>query len=231
MALPATPSGALGSLLFHKARLFLRGLSFRRREPGETTSADLARIDVCWAAATGLSVVDFIRAESFQAQGLLLALRAGEPVRIARALAPEAAHSASAGGRSARRTARLLRLAELLASDIGQPHAQGMVNLAAGTAAYLEGRWNDARALCDRAEQTFRDRCTGVFWERATAHSFALWSLAYQGEIAEIRRRWPVLMKEAEERGDRYFVMNLGTYVMSVIRLAADDGEGAPGSP
>jgi len=227
MSLPATPSGALCSLLFHQARLRLRGLSFRRRDPSEIASADLARIDVCWAAGAGLSVVDFIRAASFQAKGLLLALRAGEPVRIARSLAMEAAHSASAGSRAARRTARLLRLADALATDVGQPYAQGMVSLAAGTSAYLEGRWNDARINCDRAEQILRDHCTGVAWERATAHSFALWSLCFQGEIAELGRRWPILLKEAGERGDRYFVMNLDTYIMSVVRLAADDGEGA----
>ncbi len=227
MTLPATPISALGSLLFHRARLYLRGLSFRRRDPGEIASADLAKIDVCWAAVAGLSVVDFIRAGGFQKRGLLLALRAGEPVRIARALAMEAAHSASAGSRAARHTARLLRLADALAADVGQPYAQGMVSLAAGTAAYLEGRWHDARTNCDRAEQTFRDRCTGVAWERATAHSFALWSLSFQGEIAELSRRWPELLKEAGERGDRYFVMNLDTYVMSVVRLAADDGAAA----
>jgi len=227
MALPATPTGALGSLLFHRARLYLRGLSFRRRDPSEVASADLARIDVCWAAVAGLSVVDFIRAAGFQSRGLLLALRAGEPVRIVRALAMEAAHSAAAGSRAARRTARLLRLADELAADVGQPYAHGLVSMAAGTSAYLEGRWHDALLACDRAEQTFRDRCTGVAWERATARSFALWSLSHQGEIAELSRRWPVLLKEAGERGDLYSVMNLSTYLMSVVRLAADDPEGA----
>jgi serine/threonine protein kinase len=227
MALPSTPRRALLSLLFHRALLTLRGLSFRRRDLSEISAADLARIDVCWVAAAGLSVVDFIRVTGFQSKGLLLALKAGEPVRIARALAMEATHSAVSGSRAARRTAELLRLAGALAADVAQPYAEGTVSLAAGISAYLEGRWNDARLACDRAEQTFRDHCTGVFWERATAHSFALWSLAYQGEFAEISRRWPVLMKEAAQRGDRYFVMHLGTYIMSVVRLAADDGEGA----
>jgi serine/threonine protein kinase len=227
MALPATQKRAIGSLLFRRALLRLRGLSFHRRDVSEIPAAELARIDVCWVAAAGLSVVDFIRVTGFQSKGLLLALRAGEPVRIARALAMEATHSAASGSRTARRTARLLRLAGALAADVAQPYPEGMVSLATGISAYLEGRWNDAHVACDSAEQTFRDRCTGVFWERATAHSFALWSLAYQGEFAEISRRWPALIKEAAQRGDRYFVRHLGTYIMSVVRLAADDGEGA----
>jgi serine/threonine protein kinase len=227
MALPDSPAHAICSLLYYRALLRLRGLSFRRRDPGAIPAAELARIDVCWVAAAGLSVVDFIRVTGFQSKGLLLALKAGEPARIARALAMEATHSAVAGSHTARRTTGLIRRARELAAEVAQPHTEGILSLAAGISAYLEGRWNDARIACDVAEQTFRDRCTGVFWERATAHSFALWSLSYQGEFAEISRRWPLLMKEAAERGDRYFGMHLGTYIMSVVRLAADDGEGA----
>ena len=179
--------------------LYLRGLSFRRRDPSEVASADLAKIDVCWAAVAGLSVVDFIRAAGFQSRACSWrfepASRSGSPApwRWKPPTRPPPA------ARAARRTASLLRLADALAADVGQPYAQGMVSLAAGTSAYLEGRWSDARQNCDRAEQTFRDHCTGVAWERATAHSFALWSLCFQGEIAELS---PALAR-ALERGRR----------------------------
>ena len=99
--LPGTPRRALWSLLRGRARLRLRGLRFRERDPSEIAAADLARIDVCWSAGIGLSVVDWIRGSDFQTRGLLLALRAGEPSRIARALAIEAAHVATAGARAA----------------------------------------------------------------------------------------------------------------------------------
>jgi hypothetical protein len=55
----------------------------------------------------------------------------------------------------------------------------------------------------------------------------ALWALQFRGEIAELGRRWPVVFKEAMERGDRHVVTNLNTMLMSTLRLAADDLDGA----
>jgi hypothetical protein len=40
-------------------------------------------------------------------------------------------------------------------------------------------------------------------------------------------RRWPGLLKEARERGDRHVVTNLSTFLMSTLRLAANDPDGA----
>jgi hypothetical protein len=102
-----------------------------------------------------------------------------------------------------------------------------MVALARGVTAYLEGRWIAAQRECDRAESIFRDRCTGVAWELDTANAFALWGLSHQGEVAELSRRWPILLNIARARGDLYAEMNLSTYIMSIVRLAADDPETA----
>ena len=84
MTLPRTPCRALASLLWRRAMLRLRGLGFRPRDTSEVAAATLTKIDVCWSAGVGLSNVDWIRGADFQARGLLLALRAGEPYRVAR---------------------------------------------------------------------------------------------------------------------------------------------------
>ncbi len=174
-----------------------------------------------------MSVVDTIRGADFQARGLLLALRAGEPFRIARALAMEAAHAASIGGPNRRRTLELLATAQSLAERDAHPSALGMATLARGTADYLIGAWKSAHEHCEQAEAIFRDRCTGVAWELDTVHAFGLWALSHMGGTAKLTRRWPVLLKEARERGDLYAVMNLSTYLMSIVRLAANEPDEA----
>src|SRR5205085_4424994 len=94
----------------------------------------LTRIDLCWSAASGLSIIDPICGAEFQTRGLLLALRAGEPYRVARALTLEAMHVATAGPRRRDQVARLMKWAQELTEEVGHPHAQGLVPLAHATA-------------------------------------------------------------------------------------------------
>ncbi len=227
LSLAPTPRRALFSLLLRRAQLRLRGLNFQERDSSQTSAAELTRIDVCWSAAVGLSIVDTIRGADFQARNLLLSLAAGEPYRVARALAWEAAHMCVQGGPARQRTARLIDAADALARRIDHPHAMGLVMLCRGIAGYMEGRWKDGRQFSEQAEAIFRDRCTGVAWELDTAHSFSNWSLFFLGEVAELSRRLPLLLQEARERGDLYSATNLGTFVGHLTWLAADDPNGA----
>jgi hypothetical protein len=227
MRLAATPGRALWGLLGRRLQLRLRGLGFRRRDAGQDFDEELRQFDICWSAAVGLSMVDYIQGAYFQTRGLLLALRAGEPVRLARALAMEAAHVSSGGSHSRRRTAHLLQTAEDLARQVEHPYPSALVWLARGIAAALEGRWRDGCTFCDRAEGIFREYCTGVMWELGTAHRFSLWPLMYLGEVAEIGRRLPRLLKEARERDDLYAVTSLSLVVRTFWRLAQNEPERA----
>ena len=98
MTIPATPRRAIVSLIFNRIRIRLRGIRFRPRDASQISAEDLARIDICWAAASGLGLVDPIRGGDFQARGLLLALKAGDTYRIGRALCFEGRHVSAAGG-------------------------------------------------------------------------------------------------------------------------------------
>ena len=149
------------------------------------------------------------------------------PYRIGRALCFEAGHVSAAGGPSQGRAAKVVRAAEQIAHQLDNPHLQGGVLLAQGTVAYLNGRWKRAGEQLDRAGVIFRTRCTGMTFEVDWSILFSLWSLQYRGELAELGRRWPVVLKEALERGDRHMVTILNTFLMSTLRLAADDPEGA----
>jgi eukaryotic-like serine/threonine-protein kinase len=176
--------------------------------------------------AIGLTMIDTIRGADFQTRNLLLALRAGEPYRVARSMAWEATHAAMGGESSKKRSASLLAAADALVSRLDQPHALGMATMSRGVAAYFHGAWKEGRDVCDRAIEVFRNRCTGVTWELDTASAFAFWSLWFLGELAEMTRRFPILVKEAHERGDRLAEANYTTFGGPFVWLAADDPEG-----
>jgi hypothetical protein len=222
LSMPETPRRALASLVWHRALLRLRGAWFRTRDESEISPMELTRIDLCWSAVAGLSMIEPVRGADFQSRGLLLALRAGEPCRIARALAMEAGHRATVGVAAERRVAALLATAAKLADQIQSPQARGMVELVRGVGALLFGRWGTAQSSLDAAEQLFRNHCTGVAWERDTGHNFSLWALWQMGQLAELKRRWTVLFREAQDRGDLYAATTLSTFPMMLIRLAAN---------
>ena len=227
MAPPKTPRRAVLSLILHRLKIRMRGLHFHPRDASQVSPDDLTRIDVCWAAASGLGIVEPVRGAEFQARGMMLALRAGEPYRIARALVYEASHVSSAGGPSQRRVATLAQAAEKIAQQLADPYLLGGIFTAHGVAAYMSGQWKRGGELLDRAAAIHRTQCTGATFEFDSSTTFSLWSLQFRGELAELSRRWPVVLKDALERGDRHMLTNLNTFLMSTLRLAADDPDGA----
>jgi serine/threonine protein kinase/tetratricopeptide (TPR) repeat protein len=223
--LPAGPKRALFSLILRRIQIRLRGLNFTERDASEISQADLFRIDLCWAVSAGLGAVDLIRGADFQSRHLLLALRAGEPFRVARALALEAAQTASHGGPSRKRALQIAQRTEELAHRVGHPHAIGLSIWASGVGAYLVGHWKKAAELCEQAAEVLRDQCTGVTWELTIANRFMLNALVNLGRIAEVSRRVPVLLAAALEQGNIFAAMDLRTR-LNLIWLAADDPNG-----
>jgi hypothetical protein len=202
----------------------LRGLGFRERDESRVPPRELIRIDTCWSVAVGLAQVDMLRAADFQTRNLVLALRSGERYRVTRALCLEVAYLSMGGSRSRRRSARLLEEARILSERADHPHTTGLWHLMQGVAAWLDGRWKSAREGCERAESQLRERCTGVVWEILMAQMFQLAALFYLGELKELSRRLPTLLKEAEEHGDllRATFLRIG-YGSHVAWLVADD--------
>jgi len=170
--------------------------------------------------------MDPVPGSVFQTRSLLLALRAGEPYRIARALACNAAYVAMAGGPARRRTEKLLSAVAPFAERTGHPHALGLVALVSGMAAYFQGRWRESLTLVRQAEDILRQRCTGVWWELDTAQLFALYASAFV-DPAGLGARVALVCKEARERGDLYALVHAGTYAGPFARLLAGDPGGA----
>ena len=141
------------ALLVQRAALFLRGRRFRARSAEEIAPRDLARADLCWSISSGLGLMDPVQGAHFQARSLLQALRAGEPSRISRGIAGEAAYAAAQG--NDRRAQRLLAEAAAIAAKLDHPHATGIVALMGGLSAHLGGRFAPALEHLAAAEESF----------------------------------------------------------------------------
>jgi serine/threonine protein kinase len=226
MKLPATPRRSMLGIIVQRLRLALRGPKYVER-PVEQIPADLLlRVDVCWAVAIGLARIDNIRAAYFQAIHLRLAYEAGDPYRVARALAVQAGYSSIGGGRSRRRTMAIVRRAESHARRLGNPHLVGLAALAHTFGSLFLGRFRAALEKANEAEKTFRERCTGMAWEIDTTQSCSLCAMFYLGELAQLAPRLNTLLREAEDRGDRYGGWNVAGRP-SIVWLALDDAETA----
>jgi tRNA A-37 threonylcarbamoyl transferase component Bud32 len=226
MKLPSPGHQALWSLLWQRFCLRLRGMQYLRREVSQVPPELLKRVDACWSACAGLSMVDPLRAAAVQALHLRLALQAGEPYRLARAMALEAGHLSIAGEASNRRVRPLLENARILAENASDPHARGLVLAVEGIAALLAGRWRYSLGRLDLGAHILRDQCTGVAWELDTARSMALDCLFHLGESAELRRRYLDLHRESQERGNRYLLTSLISGWGSFHFLVDDNPDG-----
>ena len=223
MRLPSSYLGALGSMLLRRLQVRVRGLHFLVRDQCEVEADDLRKLDIFWSVASGLGVVDFVRGFDFHSRHLLLALRTGETRRIAKSLAWEAAHTSVAGAFRRERTARILRTCERLYEHCNDNYIRAFIDMSTGCAAYLEGRWATAHASLGSAETLFTNSCTGVTWELDTTRTFSLWSLIYMGSLTELSQRLTVLLRVAEARGDLFFLMNLSTYITSIVMVGNDE--------
>ncbi len=222
MKMPGSPAAVLGSIVLRRAQLMLRGLKYTEREASEVPQELLLKIDACRSVASGLANVDPARGMDFATRHLLLALKAGEPYRVARAFTFEAGFSAAGGTKTKERTTRLLETATSLAERVNHPNAIGLATLANGLSTYLLGNGIQAIEIWERAEEILRESCTGVAWEIDSLMHYKYRLMCFLGQIRKILDQLPAIVKDASERGDLYSESTLKSSVGWLMRLAQD---------
>lgn len=214
---------ALLSFVAGRLRVRARGLRHVVRAERELSREELVRLDASWTIACSLGVVDFIRGADFQNEHLLLALRAGEPKRLLRALTVEVSYSAAPGIGSERRTARVLALADELARTSGDDLAIALLSVARGVGAYLQGRLEDARASLDGVIEHLARRGAGAVLETLTAQRFLIATLFFLGRLRRLGELVPPLLADAEGTGNIYATMIYRTGYGAAVWLARND--------
>jgi hypothetical protein len=186
------------------------------------------RLETCWAAGVGLSLHDQMRAADFQVRHALLALRAGDPGHLSRALATEGFLLAWEGGvRKRRRSQRLRREGERLAREAAQPDVRVHSLLMSASAAYYEMRLREGLALCEQAERLCRESCSAAAWELTNTQVLTGNTLARLGELARLRVHVPEVLQRARERNDYHCLVTARLGYAVLAWLAADRSDEA----
>jgi hypothetical protein len=213
----------VASLLWRRLVLRFRGLGFAPRRADQIARDVLVRVDTCASLARGLGLVDPFRGAEFQTRFILLALEAGDPVRIAQSLTLEGAFRATEGSRALRAIEKLIARGSELAESTGDALAAGHAALMRGVASSLLASFDAGVEGCDAAVNVLREKCVNVTWEIDNATFFACFSLFFQGRARELERRLPPLVDDARGRGDLYSEVLLRVQVGWFLHLVKDD--------
>ena len=227
MKLAPTPRRALLDLILRRVHLRMRGLGFDHNRPSEIPPDVLTRIDVCWSVTVGLAMVEVIQSARFQAVNLLLALRAGDPLRVTRALGMELIFESVGTKRSASRISALSDRLTALVDELNEPYTTGWFAIVEGIIAGLQGRFSKSLTACEAGEAMLRERCTGVTWEVMTARLYQLHALVMTGRWKELAISAPAQLEEGKARKDNYLTTYIRTRSLFLVHLAQDDPDTA----
>jgi hypothetical protein len=221
VGIPKTPAKALVSLLLRRAVLRLRGLRFSERPACDVSPRMLGRIDYCESLASAFSYVDPLLGSDLHTRQVLLALRAGEPGRVSRALAGEAVYSASIG--LLHRAERCLLLSQDIANRVNEPSVSGRVSLCRGMVSALLGRWLEAFHHMEDANRILGVGVPGVAWELDVIRDFEMELLGWMGRLEELTRGVTAGIHDAEDRGDLFFANSMRIGLSNLIWLKSDE--------
>lgn len=214
LGLARSPKRAIGSWLLQRASIALIGTKFTPQSEAELDPLALLRVDICWTAATGLPAVDVLLGQDMQAKHLRLALRLGEPRRVARALSLEILYGATSGTRNLERVNAVIARVGGIAEDVRSPHVDGLLALASGAACVYRGEFSESIEFLARAEDTFRNHCTGAAWELSFTNTFDVLARLYRGDFARLVATLEVATNDARARDD--------LFTMLMVRIGYD---------
>lgn len=204
------------------------GPRYRQRAAEQVPPKALARADVYWTVAAGLSGIDPLRGADFSARYMQLATATGEPMRTARGLALDAVYDAMLGPEEL--ADRLLDEARTIARTARDSHSMPTVELLGGIANVWRGSSVRASlAAIDEAHAHLANvRGVAVRWRLAQAKAYAVTALTWLADLPALAARAEAYLHDADQRGDRYLSTWIRTRA-SLFRLASGRPELALG--
>jgi hypothetical protein len=226
LALPRTPRAALYELFKVRTWLHLRGLGWTPRDKSQISHQDLEQLELHRAIGQGLCFADTVRGFLFHARGLVLALRAGEPTHVARALVMEAVFEATDGQRRIPRAEKLIAQGREIAERTQDPYLDAYALVSGGVVDFFANRFAQGASKMEAGERLFLDRTTGTAWEINHARIFLLHCYLQMGRFVELGARLESYLGEALRRGDRFAATTMARS-FNFMWLLRDDAAGA----
>ncbi len=221
-----SPRRALARVLWHRARLRLRGTGATRRLESQIPVETLRRLDVLRAVAHGLAMIDNIRGADFNGRYLLLALKTGEPRRLVGALATEIVFLASQAGRAGQHARRLYaELGPLADACPDRAYGRTWLLLADGAASFFEGRFRAAATTLAQAEEIFAEGPRGLTYEKNNTRVFRVHALRMLGAVQQHGALIAELVRAGRQRGDRYLETSLRLLQVQSLLARGDVAE------
>jgi hypothetical protein len=205
ISFPKHPKRVLFNYVWSDVVLFFRGFRHRIRERDQLSPHEISRVDAYWAIAKGLAPYDPIHAQLFHTRGLLAALKAGEPYRLARALGLSALTIIVMQPKRRARADARLDTAEALAKRAGHPHGIAFVSMMRAMLDYIgHCRWKRAADNLGLVMTQLRAHCDDVAWELDFCEQSERLCWFWLGEWKRLLGTAPDLCKEADDRGNRF---------------------------
>jgi hypothetical protein len=158
-------------------------------------------------------VIDAVRGADARTRHLLLSLKLGDAVRIARALAIEADYESTVSHPDSEGWRKLIERAELLGARTRDPQAIGLALAVRARAAFYRGQLRESVKLSNDAERALSMNCAYVDWDIGRVRVVRALSRYLLGEVRSGAESVLEQVREAQERGDLYTETQLGLAV------------------
>jgi eukaryotic-like serine/threonine-protein kinase len=232
LRLPSGKAAAVSALLWEQARQRVRGFAFERRSAAEIPAELLDQIDTCFAVVNGLSTQETLLSALFHFRNLRLSLSAGEPHRVARALAYQCVIDVA--GRNWQHVEQHFASARALADELDDlpargaglsgPQLQGFIDLCDASVQWFERRHLISSARHLKVIESL-EGVAGAAWDRRTAQIHHMWTLLCQGRLREFWTRAKGASERARERGDMQEMVEVSSYSAIALVLAGKPDE------
>jgi len=195
---PRSRAGMIADILWTRARIGLRGYHYTERPESEVPPSLLGTIDALHSGLRAFGAIDPLAGYAYASRGLLLALDAGEPGRLACMLAAEALVRATNSDGTAE---ALAAEAVHLAARSGDPLALGSVHVTNAYGALACGAARRAAEHARAAVEVYERTAVESAAASRAARNCWLTARTTLGEQA-LRAELEEALRAAEERGD-----------------------------